>query len=319
MGLLITISASFLLSTSSLLQHLRYPKVLISLTSSPKAELLTLDPTSIMSRRIQDPKAFYGSKYLPDPQTLTTHTAPAYPPSYASSTANSDGWREQRPLPQYFDSLTLPPIQGSPQPTTALGYRDTGRSVQNTHPFNRPEERASERHAPTAYGFRETKRSEERASERHAPTAYGFRETKRSEERAPERHAPTAYGFREIRSSEGRGSGKSGGGDRSLARNKDFGDLFADSSLHKGIPRTDAFHTSTSDKIEQPPPKYHGYHGYSEQEQNKMIECIKARMTWRQISKELGRSLGSVKTHWYKFLVKDPRAKGVKYALKYDL
>ena len=149
-----------------------------------------------MSRHTQDPRDIYGSRYLPDPRTLNNRTAPTYPPSYASSTANSDGWRGRRPfeesLPyegeyglQSSNPLTLPPIDGSRQ-SRSLGDRDTARSVQDAHHFNRPEERASERHAPTAYGFRET------------------------------------------RGSEGRGSGKPGEGGKSPARELDFEDLFAD-------------------------------------------------------------------------------------------
>lgn len=44
-----------------------------------------------------------------------------------------------------------------------------------------------------------------------------------------------------------------------------------------------------------------------------MIEYLKARMSWRQISHKMRRSQTSVKTHWSRVLKKDPRAKGVGY------
>ena len=310
MGFPITISASFLLSTSSLRQALQTLEVLITSTSSPETQLLTLDPTSIMSRDLKDPKAdYYGNKYLPDPQLLTSRTVPtdsyqgdrylsehqmptgrilpSDPAGYISSTANIDGWRGQRPfevsLPyegedqsQYLDSLTLAPIQGVRRQTTSMGDRNTGRSVQNTRNSRRPEERASERHAPTAHESQKTRRSEERSS------------------------------------------GNPGEAAKNSARNRVSRDLFAETkAFHKGISRTYAFHASTSNTTEKQPAKFQRY---CEQEQEDIIKYLKARKSWAEIDQMMGRCQNSAKAHWHKVLKKDPRARGVKYnPSEYDL
>lgn len=86
--------------------------------------------------------------------------------------------------------------------------------------------------------------------------------------------------------------------------------LFADSSFHPGVSHTGAFHPSIFNTVEQAP-QICGT--YSEREQNDMIEYLKARMSWRQISHKMRRSQTSVKTHWSRVLKKDPRAKGVGY------
>ena len=49
-----------------------------------------------------------------------------------------------------------------------------------------------------------------------------------------------------------------------------------------------------------------------------MINYIKARMSWRQISLKLGRSQRSVSAHWYVLKKKDFRAQGVEYNPIYD-
>ena len=189
-------------STLSLLQDLRTPRVLIISTSSPETQPLKLEPTSTMSRHSRDRQAYYGDRHLPDPRMLNSRTVPTHPyygnryvpesqiPSrrtstdptgYISSTVNSDGWRGQRTFeelvpykgddrPDYLDSPTLPPMrslysaQGSPGPRTSLGDSNSGRSVQNTRHFSRPEERVSERHISTAHGYRITRNSEGRGS-----------------------------------------------------------------------------------------------------------------------------------------------------------
>ena len=260
-----------------------------------------------MSRHLQDPKPYYETINLPDPQTLNSRNVPmdSYhrdryrpehqmptgrhfptdPAGYNYSTANSSGWRGQRTFeellpyegedrPDYIDSPTLPPMrnlhpaQGSRGSTTSLGDRDTGRSVQNTRHLSRTEERHSEYRAPTAHEPWNTRRS------------------------------------------EGRGSGNSGEGGKNRARNKDPGDLFADPSFHKGTFRTYAFHSSTFNTTEQNPLKFQQY---SEQDQEAIINYVKARDSWRQIGQKLLRDERSVSRHWNQVLKKDPRAYGVRY------
>ena len=176
MGLPITISASFLLSTSSLLQ-LRPPEGLISSTPSSDTQPLTLDPTSIMSRHTPDQQAYYRHRTLPEPH-MTYSVFPTDPAGYISSTTDSNGWREKRepfeellPMrgedrPQYLDSPTLAPIrnfriaQDSRQSGTPPGYSDSERSIQTTPHIGRPEERPSDRPAATAHESRKSRRSE---------------------------------------------------------------------------------------------------------------------------------------------------------------
>ncbi len=253
-----------------------------------------------MSRHPQDPRVYYGDRYLPEPRMPAIRPFSTDPASYISSAGNIDGWRAHRTnelvLPHKDrDRPQIPPFravksivegqhqlklkkidnfhpsQGSRRPETSPGDRDTERSVQNTPHFRRPEERASERHAPTAHDSRKTRRSEWRDSE------------------------------------------NSGTRGKSLARNKDFKDLSAGSRFHTGM--SHAFPARTFNIIEQRPRKSGDF---SERETNDIIEYIKARKNWRQISQKLGRSLGSVRAHWYIYLKKDPRAEGVTYDPEYN-
>lgn len=181
MGLPIAISASFLLPTSSLLQGLRPPEVLISSTSSSDTQPLTWDPTSIMSRYPPDLQAYYGYRTLPELHVPNSGVS-TDPAGYISRATDINGWREKRepfeellPIkgenrPQYLDSPTLAPMlnfhlaQSSQQPRTSPGDSDSERSIQTTSHLRRPEERPSERPAPTAHESRKERRSKARGA-----------------------------------------------------------------------------------------------------------------------------------------------------------
>ena len=177
MGLPTTISASFILSTSSLLQDLHPSEALISSRFPSDTQPLTLDPTSIMSRHPPDLPANYRYRTLPEPH-WSNNGFPTDPARYISRNTENNGWREKREpfeellptrgedRPQHLDSPTLAPIhnfriaQGSRQPGTPPGYNDRERSIQTTPHVRRPEERSSERPAPRAHESPKSRRSE---------------------------------------------------------------------------------------------------------------------------------------------------------------
>ena len=139
-----------------------------------------------MSRNLQDQKRHYEERRLPEPRrpdypgprtnpacysSRTFRTDPAW---YNSRTTNRDSWRGQlafeSSLP-YEDNSQLEPVHNYlPDPnslrsTTPPDDEIIERSVQNPRHFSRPEERASERHAPRPHASRGMRRSEGRSSE----------------------------------------------------------------------------------------------------------------------------------------------------------
>ena len=235
-----------------------------------------MDSTPVMSRDLQNQQGYHGDRRLPKPQMSNDSVYSSDPARYDSRTTNSDGWYGQRPLGgqlSYGRKGQLEPVSNyryippSLQTTSPYGG-NTGRSVQNISHSSRSDERASERHGPTAH------------------------------------EAP------KPRRSGGRGSEHSGERGKNPTSNKHFRDLFVDLSFHKGISHPDASHAYTSNRPEKPEP---AYHRYSEREQLFLIECIKARMSWHDISKHMERNYDSIKAHWYRCLSKDPRARGVVY------
>ena len=240
-----------------------------------------------MSRNQQDQQRRYEERRLPEPRqpdypgprtnpacysSRTFRTDPAW---YNSRTTNRDSWRGQL---SFESSL---PYDNNSQLEPVHNYLPDPNSLPST----------------TLADDKNTERSVQHS--RHLSS---------SEERASERHAPRAHASRETRRPEGRSSENSGRGGKRPARKKDFGDLFANPSFHKGTSRADASHASTSNAVGRPI----GTH-YTEAENRNMINCIKAGMNWCEISKDMNRNYDSVKTHWYRVLSKEAQAKGVKY------
>ena len=275
MGLPITLSASFLFSYHHY-SRARITEVLICSTSSLGTQPLALDSTSAMSRDLQNQQGYHGDRRLPKPQMSNGSVYSTDPARYDSGTANSDGWYGQCPLREPL------PFEGKGQLEPARNYRYIPPNLQTTSPYGGNTGRSVQ-------------------STRHFS---------RSEERASERHGPTAHGAPKPRRSGGRGSEHSGERGKNPTSKKHSRNLFVDSSFHKGITHPDASHASTSKTLGKLPPRW--YH-YSEQEQIIIIECVKARMNWHEISENLERSHHSVKTHWYNVLTTDHRARGVKY------
>ena len=65
--------------------------------------------------------------------------------------------------------------------------------------------------------------------------------------------------------------------------------------------------------------KHQKRHYFSVSEEDEILGYLRARLSWRQMSREMRLDQESIQTRWYKVLSKDPRAAGVRYNPDYSV